>query len=191
MATMKLILRDDVEPLGRLGEIVTVKAGYGRNYLIPTGLAQPASAGSLKQFELERRKLEAKVNAMKADAQAIADKLEQITLLLNVNVGENDKMYGSVTTTNIAEALSEQGVEIDRKKIVLDESIRSLGEFDLEVKLHPDVRGQLKLVVAKHGQTLEDLAAQAVAEAAAETAEAAEDGAHDAVESDSVESTEE
>ncbi|MDK2956727.1 MAG: large subunit ribosomal protein [Desulfovibrionales bacterium] len=190
MATMKIILRDDVEPLGRLGDIVTVKAGYGRNYLIPTGLAQPATKGSLKQFELERRKLEAKVNAMKAGAQAIADKLAQITLLLNVNVGENDKMYGSVTTSNIADALSEQGVDIDRKKIVLDDSIRSLGEFDLEVKLHPDVRGQLKVVVAKHGQTLEDLAAEAAAEEA-EQAAAAEDGAHDAVETDSVESTEE
>ncbi len=160
MATMQIILRDDVEPLGRLGDIVTVKSGYGRNYLIPKGLAQPATKASLKQFELERRKLEAKVNALRADAQTLAEKLDAASpLLINVNVGEGDKMYGSVTTTNIAEALAEQGVEIDRKKIVMDEPIRALGEYEFEVKLHPDVRGQIKVVVAKHGQSLEDLAA--------------------------------
>jgi large subunit ribosomal protein L9 len=164
MATMKLILRDDVEPLGQLGDIVTVKAGYGRNFLIPKGLAQPATKASLKQFELERKKLEAKVNAQRAEAQALKDKIEEGPLLINVRVGEGDKMYGSVTPHHIGDALAAKGVEIDRKKIQLDNPIRSLGEHELEIKLHPEVRAQLKIVVARHGESLEDIYAEDVEE---------------------------
>lgn len=147
---MKLILRADVENLGRLGEIVTVKPGYGRNYLLPQGLAMPATEASLRVFEQEKKKLQARMDAAKGEAQAIADKLAAINLVITVRTGEGDKLYGSVTTSVIGDALEAQGVTLDRKKIVLDDPIRALGEYVLDVKLHPDVRGALKVSVVKH-----------------------------------------
>lgn len=149
---MKLILRADVDALGRLGDIVTVKAGYGRNYLIPQGLAMPASDASLKQFELERKKLEAKADKLRTSASDVAEKIASTPVEITVRVGEGEKLYGSVTTAMIAEAMAESGLEIDKRKIILPEPIRSLGEYELEVKLHPDVRGLLKLAVVRHGQ---------------------------------------
>lgn len=147
----KIILRADIENLGRLGDTVVVKPGYARNYLIPQGLAMPATQGNLKLFEQERKKLQAKVDAAKAGAQAIADKLAATPVTIEVRVGDGDRLYGSVTTTNIADALAAAGVEIDRKKIVLDEAIRTLGEFDVEVKLHPVLRGVIKVNVVRQG----------------------------------------
>ena len=121
MAAMKLILRADMENLGKLGEIVSVKPGYGRNYLIPQGLAMVASASNLKVFELERKKLQAKMDALRSDASGLADKLAAATVTIEVRVGEGDKLYGSVTSAMIADRLEEQGVMVDRKKIVLDD----------------------------------------------------------------------
>ena len=157
---MKLILRADVDNLGRVGDIVSVKPGYGRNYLIPQGLAQFATEASLKQFELEKAKLQNQADTLQAEAQEMADKIAATPVTITVRVGEGDKLYGSVTTTHIAEAMAEAGVEIDRRKILLDEAIRSLGEFDIEVKLHPSVRGELKLTVQKHGHVEEEAVAE-------------------------------
>jgi large subunit ribosomal protein L9 len=150
--TMKLILRADVDALGRLGEIVTVKPGFGRNYLIPQGLAMKATDANLKQFELERKKLATLADGLRAAATDLAAKIAAANVAITVRVGEGDKMYGSVTAQNIADALAEQGIEIDRRKIELPEAIRALGEFEVDVRLHPDVTGQLKLRVIKHGQ---------------------------------------
>ncbi|ADU62241.1 MAG: 50S ribosomal protein L9 [Pseudodesulfovibrio sp.] len=151
---MKLILRADVDALGRLGEIVTVKAGYGRNYLIPQGLAKPATPANLKAFELERRKLQENANSLRAQAQGLADRIAATPLTIEVRVGEGDKLYGSVTSTNIGDVLEAAGINIDRRKIVLSDPIRSLGEYEVEVKLHPDVHGELKLSVVRHGASI-------------------------------------
>ncbi|XPV77454.1 MAG: 50S ribosomal protein L9 [Desulfovibrio sp.] len=161
---MKLILRADVDNLGSLGEIVTVKAGYGRNYLLPQGLAMVASDASLKQFELEKAKLQKQADTVQAEAQALADKIAATPVSITVRVGEGDKLYGSVTTTHIAEAMAEAGVELDRRKILLDEAIRSLGDFEIEIKLHPSVRGKLNLSVIKHGHVEEEAVEEAPAQ---------------------------
>lgn len=179
---MKLILRADVDNLGHLGDIVEVKPGFGRNYLVPQGLAMPATAGNLKAFELERKKLQAEMDAIKAEAQTLADKLTETRAIIRVRVGEGDRMYGSVTTANVVDVLAEMGIELDRKKIVLGDPIRSLGEFTLPVKLHPDVQCDINVAVVRHNWvegepiTIEEAeeAAPEAEEAAAPEGEAAE-----------------
>lgn len=148
---MQLILRADVDNLGRLGETVTVKPGYGRNYLVPQGLAMPATTGNLRKFEQERKKLQARMDAIKGAATGLADKLAANPVTIEVRVGEGDRLYGSVTSAMLADALAKAGVEIDRKKIVLDDPIRSLGEYEIEVRLHADVKGAIKLSVIRQG----------------------------------------
>lgn len=160
---MKVILRADVDNLGRLGEIVAVKPGYGRNYLLPQGLASLATPGNLKVFEQERRKLQAMNDAIKAEASALAAKIEAAKVVIEVRTGDGDKLYGSVTSPQIAAILAEQGVDVDRRKIQLEEGIRSLGEYIIEVKLHPEVVAKLTVNVIKHGK------AEQVTEAAVET----------------------
>ena len=160
---MKVILRADVDNLGRLGEIVAVRPGYGRNYLLPQGLASLATPGNLKVFEQERRKLQAMNDAVKAEASALAAKIEAAKVVIEVRTGDGDKLYGSVTSSQIAAILAEQGVDVDRRKIQLDEGIRSLGEYIIEVKLHPEVVAKLTVNVVKHGK------AEQMAEAAVET----------------------
>jgi len=150
--TMKLILRADVESLGRLGDIVAVKPGFGRNYLIPQGLGMLATEANQKQFELERKKLAAKADALRSGATDFAAKIAAAEVVIEVRVGEGDKLYGSVTPQNIADALAAQGIEVDRRKIELPEAIRALGDYEVMIRLHPDVHGTLKLRVVKHGQ---------------------------------------
>lgn len=149
---MKIILRADVDNLGRLGDIVAVRPGYGRNYLLPQGLASLVTPGNLKVFEQERRKLQAKNDAIRAEAAALAAKIEAAKVVIEVRVGEGDKLYGSVTSSQIAGILADQGVEVDRRKIQLDDGIRSLGEYLVDVKLHPEVVAKLTVNVVKHGQ---------------------------------------
>ena len=148
---MKIILRADVENLGRLGDVVTVKAGYGRNYLLPQGLAMPASPANLKIFELERKKLQAKMDALRATASDMASRLEGYEVRIEMRVGENDKLYGSVTNTLISDALRAAGMEVDRRRILLDTPIRTVGEHPVRVRLHADVTATLKVVVAPEG----------------------------------------
>jgi len=183
---MKLILRADVDNLGHLGDIVEVKPGFGRNYLLPQGLAMVATAGNLKAFELERRKLQAEMDAIKAEAQTLADKLAAVQVVIRVRVGEGDRMYGSVTTANVVDALAEMGIELDRKKVVLGDPIRVLGAFALPVKLHPDVQCDINVAVVRHdwveGQpiTIEEAEAAAAAEVETIEEEAASDDAEQA-----------
>jgi large subunit ribosomal protein L9 len=169
---MKVILRADVDNLGRLGDIVAVRPGYGRNYLLPQGLASMANPGNLKVFEQERRKLQAMNDAIKAEASGLARKIEAAKVVIEVRVGDGDKLYGSVTSSQIAAILEEQGVEVDRRKIQLDDGIRSLGEYIIDVKLHPEVVAKLTVNVVKHGRVEQvnepEPQADATEEAAAE-----------------------
>ena len=148
---MQLILRADVDNLGRLGDVVKVKPGYARNYLIPQGLAYPATKANLNIFEQERKKLQKKIDALRFEAQTLQEKLEKTRVVIPVRVGEHDKLYGSVTTTMINDALAEMGIDIDKRKIVLDSPIRSLGEYEVNVKLYHDVQSTIKVNVVKHG----------------------------------------
>jgi large subunit ribosomal protein L9 len=168
---MKVILRADVDNLGRLGDIVAVRPGYGRNYLLPQGLASLATPGNLKVFDQERRKLQAKNDALKAEAAGLAGKIEAAKVVIEVRVGDGDKLYGSVTSSQIAAILAGQGVDVDRRKIQLDDGIRSLGEYIVDVKLHPEVVAKLNVKVVKHGQA--DQVTETVPQADA-TEEAAE-----------------
>jgi large subunit ribosomal protein L9 len=148
---MDIILRADVDNLGRLGETVSVKPGYGRNYLIPQGLAMQASKGNLKLFEQEREKLQARMDALRNDAQSFADKVSALELEIPVRVGENDKLYGSVTTRIIGDAMEEAGLDVDRRKIELDEPIRALGTYEVPIKIHPDVDCAVTVKVVREG----------------------------------------
>lgn len=165
---MKVILRADVDNLGRLGDVVAVRPGYGRNYLLPQGLASLATPGNLKVFEQERRKLQARNDAVKAEASGLAARIEAAKVVVEVRVGDGDKLYGSVTSSQIGAILAGQGVDVDRRKIQLDDGIRSLGEYIVDVKLHPEVVAKLTVKVVRHGQ------AEQVAPRADATEEAAE-----------------
>lgn len=136
---MKVILRADVENLGRLGDVVEVKPGYGRNYLLPQGLAMVASPGNLKAFELDRKKLQARMDALRAEAMGLQGRLERLQIIIPMHVGDNDKLYGSVTTSMIGDAIAQEGIDIDRRRILLDAPIRSLGHHPVRVRLHADV----------------------------------------------------
>lgn len=140
---MKVILRADVENLGTLGDVVDVRPGYGRNYLLPQGIAMLVSEGNLKVFELERKKLEARMAEVRAAAASLGDKISATPVKIVMRVGENDKLYGSVTTQMIAECLAEQGIEVDRRRILLDGPIRTLGQHTVRVRLHADMLAEL------------------------------------------------
>ena len=169
---MKLILRADVENLGNLGDVVTVKPGYGRNFLLPQGLAMVASQANLKVFELERKKLQAKMDALRATAADMCGKLEGLDIVIKMRVGENDKLYGSVTSTLIGDALTEMGIDVDRRRILLDAPIRTLGDHPVRVRLHADVVAHLTIKVVSEEKHFEDVepAAEAPAEDVAESA---------------------
>lgn len=136
---MKVILRADVEKLGHLGDIVNVKPGYGRNYLLPQQLASLATPANIRVFELERKKLQARMDALRAAAADVAAKLEGVVVTISMRVGENDKLYGSVTPAMIGDALAAMGIEVDRHRLLLDGAIRTLGEHHVRARLHADV----------------------------------------------------
>ncbi|WP_034622576.1 50S ribosomal protein L9 [Desulfovermiculus halophilus] len=149
---MEVILRTDMENLGKLGDVVKVKPGYARNYLIPKELAMQATPSNLKVFEQQRRKLQEKLDKARAEAESLAGRLEETVITIPVRVGESDKLYGSVTSAMISEALAQQGLEVDKKDIELDNPIRSLGEHQVPVKLYSGVRPELKVNVVRHGE---------------------------------------
>jgi len=144
---MKLILREDVENLGKGGEVVDVKPGYGRNFLLPRGLAVPASTRNVREMEHEKAMATAKAAKLKASAEAVAKRLSDTPITLKRKVGEQDKLYGSVTAMDVAEALAARGVELDRRSIDLAEPIKTVGTFEVPVKLHSEVAGKVKLTV--------------------------------------------
>ena len=148
---MEVILREHVDHLGQRGEIVKVADGYARNYLLPRKLALLVTDGNRKQVERERAKFEAKEAAEQKVAQAIADRIASVEIVIARKVGETDALYGSVTSSDIAEALAAKGFDIDRRKLQLPEPIKRLGAVDLPVKLHRDVTATVKVKVVAEG----------------------------------------
>jgi len=146
---MEVILRDHVEHLGNRGEIVKVADGYARNYLLPRKLALLATEGNKKRVERERKQFEAVEAEQRSAAEAIASRLTAIEVAIARRVGENDTLYGSVTNADIAEALKEKGFDLDRRKILLPDALKALGEVTVPVKLHRDVTAQLRVQVVR------------------------------------------
>jgi large subunit ribosomal protein L9 len=144
---MEVILREHVDNLGRRGDLVKVADGYARNYLLPRKLALLATDGNKKQIERERAKFEVKELEEQKVAQAVADRMATVEIEIARRVGETEALYGSVTSSDIAEALAAKGFDLDRRKLQLHEPIKKIGNYDVPVKLHRDVTVQLKVRV--------------------------------------------
>lgn len=174
MANTQVLLREDVDDLGARGEIVRVKAGYARNYLLPRKLAVEATASNVKQIEQERAALLKKEAKERASAELQAGQLSSLSLNFQRRVGEHGMLYGSVTSMDIAEALKERGYEVDRRRIRLPEAIKEVGEYSVQVRLHRDVHVDIPVVVTGEG-TAQAAGSAAATEAGAEAAGAATD----------------
>lgn len=146
---MEIILRQGVENLGKPGDVVKVKAGYARNYLLPHGLAYEATPGNLKRIQQERDRLEAAENERRNSAQGYAEKLEQVSLTFSARVGEEGKLFGSVTAADIAQQLEAQGFHVEKRQIDLHEPIKALGVYRVPVRLHADVKPEVRVWVIK------------------------------------------
>ena len=146
---MKIVLKQDVDKLGVTGDIVEVADGYGRNYLLPRGLALKATPGAEKVAERIKKATGRKIQEEKTNLDELAKKLSKLSLTIPVQVGEDEKMYGSVTSIDIANMLKQEGIEIDKKKIILKEPIKKLGVFNIQIKLHPKVTAEVKTWVIK------------------------------------------
>ena len=146
---MKVILRQDFEKLGEAGKIVNVKDGYGRNFLIPRGIAYIASPHNLHLFEQDKQRLAAKKNREKRIAESLKEKLEGVSVTATLPVGEEDRVFGSVTTQDIADLMAAKGFEIDKRKIYLADPIKALGIYEVPIKLHSEVQAAIKVWVVK------------------------------------------
>ena len=146
---MQIILQEDVEKLGHRGQVVEVAEGYARNYLLPRKLALPVSAGNLKQLEQIKRSLAKREATERDGAQKQAELLAALTVEFARKAGENDQMFGSVTAADIAEALAAQGYTVDKRRIQLDQPIKTLGEYQVPAKLHREVTASVKVVVKR------------------------------------------
>ena len=146
---MRVLLKQDVAKIGKKGELLEVKEGYARNFLIPNGLAVEASGGALKKVEEEKKAQDRRKAKEKEEAQALADKLKGITLTLRHKAGDEGRLFGSITSAEIAEALNQKGFSVDRKQIHLDEPIRLVGAYDAKVKVHSEITASVRVEVAK------------------------------------------
>lgn len=146
---MQIVLKEDIDKLGRRGEIVKVAAGYARNYLLPFGKALPATPGNLKVIEREKRRYVVRLTKEKEENEAMAARIQALSLTLVRKVGESDVLYGSVTSGDVAEALSKEGVVVDKRRIQLPEPIKSLGIYTIPIRLHPEVTAEVKVWVVK------------------------------------------
>ena len=148
---MEVILREHVDNLGRRGEIVKVADGYARNFLLPRKLALPATTGNKKHVERERKIMETREAEEKGQAEGLAARLAAIDISITRRVGDTDQLYGSVTASDIADFLKSKGFEVDRRKLILPEPIKTLGEHNVPLRLHRDVTVTLKVQVAREG----------------------------------------
>ncbi len=144
---MKVFLKEDVKNLGRIGEVVTVSDGYARNFLLPKMMAVEANTKNIREFEHHKRVLQERAAKISADLKTQAGKLSAVSLTIKAKAGEEEKLFGSVTNMDIAEALKEAGYDVDKKKIVLDEPIKRLGEYTVEVKIDAEISAQVKVNV--------------------------------------------
>ena len=170
---MKVILIEEMRGLGTRGDVVTVKDGYARNFLIPKKLAREATPGNLKAVEQERKKWALLANQERDAAQKAADSVKGVKITVNKRVGEHGQLFGSVTANEIADALHAKGIEVDKRRIELGHPIKTLGVHDVEVKLHKDVAAHIQVEVAPIGvEKIEEPAPKAAVEAEAEQPEA-------------------
>ncbi len=146
---MKIILKKKYENLGDIGEVVTVKGGFARNFLIPQGIAIPATKQNMRVIEFAKERLQAAEKRLIREAEELKAKLDTISVTAEVQVGEEDKVFGSVTSQNIADLVAAKGFELDRRKIQLDEPIKALGVYEVPVKLHSEVEAKIKVWVVK------------------------------------------
>lgn len=144
---MKVILKEDVKSLGEMGAIVNVAPGYARNFLLPRGLAAEANVRNVKALEHEKRVIQEKAKKLREAAMSLSERIAAATVTLTAKAGEEEKLFGSITAKDIAEALAGQGIEVDRKRIVLDEPIKRLGAHEVTVKLGHEVTATLKVQV--------------------------------------------
>jgi large subunit ribosomal protein L9 len=144
---MKVFLKEDVKNLGRMGEVVNVADGFARNFLFPKKLAVEASTSNVKEFEHNRKMLQEKAAKLKDRMKTAAEKLSAVALTIKAKAGEEEKLFGSVTAMDIAEALKEAGFDVDKKKISLEEPIKRLGSYTIEVKVHHDISAPIKVNV--------------------------------------------
>lgn len=149
---MKVILKEDVEKLGKFGDIINVSDGYARNYLIPKNHAWPYDKKYLKVIDSLRSKIETQKSKEKAEALEKAKKIEETSVTIQVEVGQDEKLFGSVTNIDIAEKLKESGIDIDKKDIQIEEPIKKLGVFKVGIKLHPEVEASCKVWIVKEGE---------------------------------------
>jgi large subunit ribosomal protein L9 len=146
---MKVILREDVPDLGQAGQTIDVKAGYGRNYLFPRNLAIPATKGNLRAIDEVKKQKQLREKKQRRQAEIIKDKIERLSLSVEVLVGEEDKLYGSVTNADVAELLAKEGIIVDKRAIELESPIKVIGVYTMPVKVDKDVTAQLRLWVIK------------------------------------------
>jgi large subunit ribosomal protein L9 len=146
---MEIILRQAVENLGKTGDVVNVKPGYARNYLLPHGLAYEATPGNLKRIQQERARLEAAESERRGTAQGLAERLEQVSVTFSARVGEEGKLFGSVTATDIAQQLEAQGFHVEKRQVDLHEPIKALGVYRVPIRLHADVKPEVRVWVIK------------------------------------------
>jgi large subunit ribosomal protein L9 len=144
---MKVILKTEIDSLGLEGDVVNVANGYGRNYLIPKGLALEANNQNIKMMEMQKKKIDGRRLKARETAEKVKEEIKEKVVTIAQKVGEEDKLYGSVTSMDIADEMERMDISIDRRKIILDRPIKSLGEYEVSIKLHPEVTGTLKVVV--------------------------------------------
>ncbi|QQR79458.1 MAG: 50S ribosomal protein L9 [Deltaproteobacteria bacterium] len=146
---MEVILREDVPKLGKVGDVKKVSDGFARNYLIPQKKAMVADKGSLKRLEQEQKVIEARRAKAKQEAEALGQKISSITLTVEKQAGEEDKIFGTVSSREVADLLDKQGIKVDKRTILIKDAIRKLGEYSVEIHLHSEVVASLKLVLIK------------------------------------------
>jgi large subunit ribosomal protein L9 len=146
---MKVILRKDAEKLGKTGDVLVVKDGYARNFLIPRGIVYEATEGSLRQLDEEKKQLEKRSEKERKSSEGIAALLEKTSVTIKMKVGEEDKLFGSVTSQMISESLAEKGITLDKRQIELDDSLKTLGIFDVPIKLAAGVQGKVKVWIVR------------------------------------------
>jgi len=144
---MKVILKDDVRNVGNMGQIVNVADGYARNYLVPRGLAVEANKKNIKSIEHEKRVIQEKAKKIKNSAEELSGRISKLTLVIKANAGEEGKLFGSVTAMDISELLKNEGFEIDKRKISIEEPIKRLGTHTVNVKIHPEITARVTVLV--------------------------------------------
>jgi large subunit ribosomal protein L9 len=146
---MNVILTEDIEHLGTAGVMIKVKDGYARNFLIPGGKAMMATTQNMKTLEHQKRQVQEKLNKARKEAESLATRIGSVSCTVTMAVGDEDRLFGSVTTADIYTSLKNEGIDVDKRKILLDEPLKSLGIFTVPIKIHPEVTAQLKVWVVK------------------------------------------